>query len=322
MDVLVQNQGNHRSAKIDASLYEDIQRSLQQAKSERNDLREVCKEQMAAIKDQTKELDSYVAKITAIITIVTDKEKEKKDLQMQIAQLKKQLHDLAIDTPSIPASQPSLRDIPDEASWLKEAEIFNLRRKLEKAYDRENYLQAQIRQLLQQSQEKGPGRIKRLLGHKSSPSIPSMNSVSDLSQSHTPYHKDEQSPRQKLDAFQLLPAPRRDVDADSTRRLVRNPSDEEIQSAVSGRFRFRSPTPGSGSERFGQSDSSSLASEDDPYEDRQSPKMRGRVLSGITEVTEDGASMKRNSSSPDAEDRRIYEENLNAARALGWMPVN
>lgn len=46
-----------------------------------------------------------------------------------------------------------------------------------------------------------------------------------------------------------------------------------------------------------------------------------RVLSGITEVTEEGGSFKRKSSSPDSIDKNMYLDSMHAAKALAGLHV-
>lgn len=189
------------STHVRSDIYEDLQVSLQKTTTERDDLREICDEQMYTIKQQSKDLDRYIAQIAEVIRILQDKEKQNRKLRAEISELTqiKQICQKKVDEAQIPEqnNQDTTQSddkheggpprIADQQIWSRDAEIANLRHKLGKSYMREQELQNQIRQLLQTSQieatQKPASRLKRFLGgqSKSSASIPTLHSMQNLS---------------------------------------------------------------------------------------------------------------------------------------------
>ncbi|KAK5942652.1 hypothetical protein PMZ80_005217 [Knufia obscura] len=393
---------NYSSDHVRADLYQHLQVALQKSNEERDGLRDVCTEQLATIQKQSRESDDYIAQMAEVIDRIMEKERQNKHLRAELADVKQQYRDreMAANIQMQEQKQQETKSSPisdDEGSalqrslvkevWKRDAEITNLRRKLEKTYTRETELQMQVRHLLQVAQgdqpEKQPSRLKRLLhGHqKSSPSIPTLNSMQNLSHSvFTPFSKEKPHPQQppspsksgrsspslgafcepasKIDNLELPPAHKAHHSASSSpdipprvREAVHYPQDE-IDSAVSSRFHHmpsnmrptastsRPHTPKSsstssydeitdyhrGRPRFnsdpGFQEANTISSRDDRIpEDRQPLMNHNRVLSGITEVTEDGGSFKRKSSSPDSTDKKMYLDSMHAARALGGLQI-
>lgn len=409
---------NYSSTHVRSEIYEDLQVWLQKSNSERDNLREVCDEQMNVIKQQSKDLDRYIAQIAEVIKTVQDKEAQNRKLRAEIAEYAKikQIHyskesevqgSKQKDHGALQMldNHSQLDGIVNNEVWAQDAEISNLRRKLENSHMREKELQNQIRQLLQISQiestQRPASRLKRFLGGQpkgavSIPTFPSMHNLSYmglpllskdrsyLSVPSSPTKSGRSSP--SLAAFcdqaasttshqELLPGRNFSPPAlpPRPRDATRHPPQDEIDCAVSSRFyqnqgqshpmphnvrsAASSPqpwTPGSSRQssydensdqvrkfrrRFNSDPSppefetiSSRVDQDLLHEqlinDRQ-PLMdhQPRVLSGITEVTEDGSSSTKRKStntvidSPDSADRRAYLESVYAASALGRLQI-
>ena len=391
----------YSSTHVRSELYENLKQVLEKSNDERHGFQDICKQQMKTIQGQSKDLDQYIARMARVISIVQDKDRENQKLRQELAEVREQNHSLAKATETATQlachkeQEYSLvsdggnavlqRSLVNEI-WKRDAEITNLRRKLEKAYTRETDVQSRMR-LLQCSQsdqaDKQPSRFKRLLvgQQKSSPSIPTLNSMQNLSHSvYTPFQKEKLNSTQptsptksgrsspsfgafcetvtKMDHPELSLAHKTHHFEGSppsnparVRRTVHYPTDE-IESAISSRFhqmpanirssastpRPQAPKSSStldyedmadyhlGRPRFnsdpGISEVSTVSERSDhSEEDRQPLVNRSRVLSGITEVTEDGSSFKRRGSSVDSNDKRIYLDNLHAARALGGLQI-
>lgn len=406
---------NYSKTHVRAEIYRDLQASLRSSNYERDGLRQVCSQQMAIIKRQSQDLDQYLAKISKVLSLVQEKEQQNQKLQAELRQaqhassvqvrLEEQhppetIQAMSTKT-SAEGSSPTL--IAEKDIFTRDAEIINLRRKLDKAYGRENELQGQIRQLLQASQsehvqtDKPPSRLKRLLGgpQKSSPSIPTLNSMHNLS--HSLFSKDKSlspaqdarkgltSPRSmcdtasaSVDPLELPPAQRqynhghiRTNSSQPPPRLRQTSiTAEEIDSAVTGRFAqqqhnlppnviltapsqsSRNPSPSPSQSSFASDDHvysrqrfNSAPDLTDVHDTREESRTRAdvrmrygshdarqvgdrhaRVLSGITEVTEETLGSLRgrpsgldaeDAASPDSATRRMYLDNIEAARAMG-----
>jgi len=389
---------HYSSNHVSSDLYQDLQRTLARSNDERDGLRDVCSQQMATIQEQSKDLDQYIARMAKVINIVQEKERQTQSLREELVAAKEQCRvekeGAGMQTQdnreqkSSPVGESGSdalhRSLVGEV-WKRDAEITNLRRKLEKAYTRETGLQAQIRQLLQSSQgdhPDKPSRLKRFLtGHqKSSPNIPTLNSMQNLSHSvFTPFQKEKPQvqrspspsksgksgksgksspmlgafcePGSNLDNLELPAAHQQEDSAPNVpprmREAVRYPQDE-IDSAVSNRF-YQLPanvrsmastprpiTPKSsstssndeisdyrrGRPRFNSDPGVHESATSDRFAYDRKPLLdHSRVLSGITEVTEDGGSFKRKNSSPDSMDKKMYLDSMHAAKALGGLQI-
>lgn len=390
---------NYSSSHVRSDLYQDLQHELKKSNDERDGLRAVCSQQMATIHEQSKGLDQYIVRMAKIMDIVQDKECQNQKLREELAEVRiqhrapedvaqvkmqKQEHHEQKGSPAREIRSDALQRSLVNEVWKRDAEITNLRRKLDKTYTQETELQAQIRRLLLSSQcdhsDKQPSRLKRLLTgqQKSSPSIPTLNSMQNLSQSvFTQFNKEKPrsqpapspsrsgrsspslgafcEPVSNLDHLELPAANKTHQREGSSpsipprmREAVTYPQDD-IDFAVSGRFHqmpsnvrsaVSSPRPHTpkssstssheeisdyrqGRPRF-HSDpgvQEHCASSDNVADERQPLMTHNRVLSGITEVTEDGGSFKRKSSSPDSSDKRMYLDSMHAARALGGLQI-
>ncbi|KAK5082101.1 hypothetical protein LTR05_007243 [Lithohypha guttulata] len=425
---------NYSTTHVRSDIYRDLQVALRKSNDERDGMKEVCTEQMATIRQQSQDLDEYIVRMAKVINLVQDKERENQKLRDEIQELRQanQAQEDAVksnqrDPPESErqmavtekSSAEALGGLSRDEIFTLDAEITNLRRKLERAYTREKGLQDQIRQLLQASQteqahtDKPPSRIKRLLGgqQKSSSNIPTMNSMQNLSQSiFTPfsrekplspmplppsqtepdralpssiatdiidpwdppppsYHKSRSHSHSRSESPPQPPPRLREVTGPQQQQHPRSHPNDEIDTAVSSRFRQQqqqhtfpsnlistaltstsrgpTPTPTTSSQaslsfedvpdypsyQLGRVRPRNNASTDliDPHmsftqypaahsrsseRERQTPvEGHMRVLSGITEVTEDTApSMKTKKSdiggdgSPDSIDRRMYQD--------------
>lgn len=407
--VEAEDPATYSKSHVRADLYRDLQASLRSSNYERDGLRQVCSEQMSTIKSLSQDLDQYLAKIAKVLTLLQEKEEQNQKLQGDLNQARQveavaskvESHRARVSPKQTTAADNSPTLVAEKDIFTRDAEITNLRRKLDKAYSRENELQGQIRQLLQTSQiehtdsGKPPSRLKRLLGQqKSSPSIPTLNSMHNLS--HSLFSKEKSpspnsrngltSPRSMcdtnsaaIDPLELPPAQRRKEIANSRLDMV-PPSPrlrqtsitaEEIDNAVSSRFRqqqytlpgnivvtapsqsSRNPSPSPTQSSFASDDhvynrqrfnsAPDLIDFQDPrdsgrgrddggrlrygsYDARQLGDRPARVLSGITEVTEENIASLRGkpsgldleeAGSPDSATRQMYLDSIEAARAMG-----
>lgn len=388
-----EDRGNHSSRYVPTEVYISLQNTCRKAQEERDSRREVCTEQMKTIRQQSQDLDQYIERTERVVDLLRERERQNQELKAENTSLRNGSHprpnSVTIKPKVQPAPKLALDEDFDEELWARDAEITNLRRKLDKSCTREKELQNQIRQLLQDSNigdqvtaDKPPSRLKRLLGgpQKSSPSIPTMNSMQNLSSSiFTSFTKDRgataqaPSPSPKngrmspihsalcdsnnIDhlelprAHQSFRSRHRDFSPQSPPRIREAASHDEIDDAVSGRFhqmpshiRSTASTPTSSGQssyvevpdypqrsrpRFDSEPSLTRSEQSlgqfpaEPYtEGRQMLAERhNRVLSGITEVTEEGTSSIRRQSaatgSPDSSDRQVYLESIDAERALG-----
>lgn len=183
-----------------SALYDEVQQALNKVSSERNNLRDVCTQQMATIREQSQELDSYIGRMARVIGLVQETEKANGRLKKENMSLRKQVEALAnaaemqkLDKEKVDHSKSSTRALEgymDNDIWARDAEITNLRRKLEQAFNRERQLDHQLKQLVQSSQaertDKRPNRFKRLLTGSSNSQdhllmLPKGNSMLDLS---------------------------------------------------------------------------------------------------------------------------------------------
>ncbi|KAK5098972.1 hypothetical protein LTR70_000907 [Exophiala xenobiotica] len=384
---------NYSSSHVGSDLYQDLQRALAKSNNERDGLRDMCSQQMATIREQSRDLDRYIARMAKVISLVQEKERQNQSLREELAAANQQYRakEEAAGTETQNHSEQKSSSVGEVESdalqrslvsevWKRDAEITNLRRKLEKAYTRETELQTQIRRLVQSPQgdhsDKQPSRLKRLLtGHqKSSPSIPTLNSMQNLSHSvFTPFQKEKPQvqrspspnksgkpspmlgafcePGSNLDHLEL-PAAHHSEDTSPNmpprmREAVRYPQDE-IDSAVTHRFyqmpanvRSAASTPRPNTPKSSSTSSNDEISDyrrgrprfnSDPgvqdfgsndrfVQDRKPLLDHNRVLSGITEVTEDGGSYKRKSSSPDSTDKKMYLDSMHAVKALGGLQI-
>lgn len=194
---------NCSSTYVRSEIYQDLQISLENTSIERDGLREICTEQINTIKKQSKDLDEYISRMAKIISLVQEKEQQNQNLKWEVAELQQRYQTHQNDDIETKHNKQKDQEI-FQSNWqrvygfdgifdnevsARDAEISNLRRKLEKAYGREKELQNQIRRLLQNSQtehnEKPPSRLRRLLGgpQKIGTSIPSPHSMQNLSHS-------------------------------------------------------------------------------------------------------------------------------------------
>lgn len=382
---------------ITTDLFHDTQKAVKKATEEKHDLQQICSSQMATIKNQSSQLDQYLARMAKIVGMMQDKEHANQVLREQNEELRvmaeahknavrvDQQSKLDCEHSRRAVSQVGSLDIrQDDELWARDAEIANLRGKLEKAFIRERELQTQIRSLLQSSQNDGTahkhGRLKRLLisGSRGTPNLPTTTSMHNLSHSiFTPFETGKPpsvvppSPTRSaktspslvglcepalIDNLDLPPLQyghnrtRSSVElGPRLREGFQSPQDREINSAVSGRFyhmpsNVRSAASISGSQTQNE-DRSKISNDeitdfDRPRQhsapgaldlgdeslqqaqsdrDRQALVNHQRVLSGITEVTEDTGSVKRKSSSPDSTDRKMY---LDSMHALGRLQIH
>ena len=207
------NNKNHSVKHVRADLYEDLRRALQKADVEKADLQALCSEQLATIQQQSQDLDQSVERVANVINRMQEKGQQIQELQdenavlQQRAQVDQTVSEKGRQIDSAPQTvlrtmgaqkQPQESVLEDE-EWMRDAEIINLRRKLDNAYKRERELKRQV-DLSQSSQneqsqtEKPPSRFKRFLGgqQKSSPSIPTLSSMQNLSSAvFTPFHKEK-----------------------------------------------------------------------------------------------------------------------------------
>lgn len=388
-----ENQSYYHSKFIRADVYQSLESTLNKVQAERNDLLDVCTDQSKTIRQQSQQLDQYLDHSAKMVDVLKEKDRQNQKLQIELAALQSeeqnghgQKQSQPVQIPKLQMSAKTALDEDfDEELWARDAEITNLRRKLDKSLTREKELQNQIKQLIQESNveqviaDKPPGLLKRFLGvnQKFSPSIPTMNSMQNLSSTKfTSLTKDKNSPAlspspkngrmspvlpalcdtNSIDHLELpksLHQPfrsrNRDISPQPPPRLRETASHDEIDDAVSGRFhqmpyhvKSTASTPISsgqpshigapeytqhaqsrhGSGGLTRSDQSFGQLANESYvEGRQMLADRhNRVLSGITEVTEEGsASVRRQSAvtgSPDSADRQVYLQSINAERAL------
>lgn len=381
---------------VSSDLYHDTHKALKEANKEKHDLQEICSEQMVTIRGQSRDLDQYVARMAKVIGMMQEKEHENRKLAAQNKELElmAEAHKNAVrvDQQSkfdqeqfqrATSGTHSVNSSVNNEIMAHDAEITNLRNKLEKAVIREKELQMQVRSLLQSSQLDGgphrPSRLKRLLtggprGSPTSPALPMTTSMLNLSNSiFTPFEKDRSpivvppSPPKSgktspslaslcgptvMDHLELPPPHINHSRASSTvefgprlREGVQYSLDRDVNSAVSSRFHHmptnvrstasssRPQTPSNSSDasydvmseygrpRFNSApEIPNLGSK--PLSraridfDGQPPINHQRVLSGITELTEDTGSVKRRSSSPESDDRKAYRDTVHALRRL------
>ena len=318
-----ESRDNYSEWQVPAQVHKDLEAASQKFRAERDGLSQVCLEQSKVIKQQSTDLDRYVEKLQKMTTDIKNKGNENAKLTAEIARLRSQKQKKGKGN-ARPATEPAITDHPpvladnfDEELWSRDAEITNLRRKLDKSCTREKELQTQIRQLLQTYQaeqdasEKPPSRLKRLLGgqQKSSPSIPSMNSMSNLGASIlTPFSKDKSAATTSLSPQNIsrplpfvsaddikLPPPHQQPHQSALRdpspaagrqqpRLVSMPSHDEIDVAVSGRFQ-QLPNRTRSTDPLNQTSASSL-SEFSSYD--EVPEHNARVR---THATTDNSSV-------------------------------
>lgn len=266
---------------ISTELYHDTQKNLRQVTEEKYDLQEICSTQMATIRRQSADLDRHVERSAKVMGLMQDKEYENRELRAQNDELRLMVdaHENAIwvdqqskvDQEHVTNQVRSLNNALQEELSTREAEIINLRCKLDKAFAREKDLQTQIRSLLQSSQcESAPnrqGRLKRLLtsGPRGTPNLPATTSMHNLSQSiFTPFESGRSpnvvppSPTKSgrssptlaglcepsmMDRLELPPPQHNHSRTQSSvergprlREGFLSPQDQDINSAVSGRF--------------------------------------------------------------------------------------
>lgn len=383
---------------ISSDLYHDTHQAFKEANEEKHELQQICSEQMVTIRDQSRDLDQYIARMAKVIGMMQEKEHENRKLIAQNKELEliAEAHKNAmrVDQQSkldyeqfqrATSGTQSVNSSIDNEIWARDAEIMNLRRKLENVVNREKELQVQVRSLLQSSQldtiPARTGRLKRLLagGPRSgptSPMLPTTKSMLNLGNSiFTPFEKEKPritvapSPMSGKTSPSLaglcgptmmdhleLPPPHINHNGTQSpagfgprlREGVQYSVDRDIDSAVSGRFhqmpsnvkststnsRPQTPSKYSGASYDAMPDIGRprLNSAPEPSDlkidlirqahvDEQFSVNHHRVLSGITEVTEDNGSVKRRSSSLDAnsEDRRMY---LDSMHALGRVQIH
>lgn len=378
---------------ISTDLYHDTQNALRTVTEEKYDLQDVCSTQMATIRKQSKDLDRHIERMANVMTMMQEKEYENRELRGQNDELRLivDAHENAIrvneesrlDQERNENQRQAASIQHEEELSLRDAEIENLRRKLDKAYAREYDLEAQIRSLLQSAQtENAPsrqGRLKRLLtsGPRGTAQLPTTTSMHNLSQSiFTPFEGGRSLPSAPpsptrsgrssptlaglcepgvIDRLDLPPPhsthgrmPSPTERGPRLREGFQARRDRDINSAVSGRFYhmpsnvksaasiLRSQTPKEsnetsydGASEYGRPRQNSAPgnldlgreSSKQTYTDRDQQVLTNhqRVLSGITEVTEDTGSVKRNSSSPSSVDRKMYIESMSA---LGRLQVH
>lgn len=384
---------------VSSELYHETQKALKKAYEDKRNFQEICSEQLVTIKNQSRELDECVGRMERIAKRMRDKKEENRKLKAEIDQLRMFIEAregaMRVDNErELKYSQPqetrdqvrSDRRNVDQEIWVRDAEIANLRTKLDAAIRREKELQAHVRSLPQTTQaDSAPNRssrLKRLLvgGSRASPNLPTLNSMHNLSQSiFTPFEKEKPqtspppSPTKSVMSSPSLAGPcdpttithlelpppqylhsRSKSSGDAGPRLregVCYSQDCIIDSTVTGRF-YHMPShvrPTLSTTRLqttrsnSNNNNNSEVSSDDPAP-RSRPRLNSapealeldagstmqehtardryplvnhqRVLSGITEVTEDAVSVMRKSSSLDSVDKRIY---LDSMQALGRL---
>jgi len=185
---------------VPGALFDEVQKALNEVASERDELRDICNQQATTVHEQSHELDTYISRMAKVIGLIQEKEKVNGKLERENEGLRKDLEALTDAVRKQKVHDEKIRRMPsdghafqgymDDDIWARDAEIMNLRRKLEQAFYRERQLDNQLKQFVQSSQserlDKRPNRLKRLLtGNSYSQEHPLMlpkgNSMLDLS---------------------------------------------------------------------------------------------------------------------------------------------